>query len=83
MNVYKTAVFGDIVEAVRGPFPARRGNTAGLTPIPTYGEAFAPLGPPPPTPTPAPVATASDIDQEAVHVVNICQWHILVSTFSR
>ena len=68
-------------EASRGPVPTQRGTTAGLTPIPTHGEAFPPLGPPLSSPTPAPVATASDKDPEAVHVVSLCQWHILISIY--
>ena len=66
--------------ATRGLGPAQRGTTAGLTPIPAYGEAFPPLGPPPPTP--APVATASDKDPKAAHVISLCQWHISCFDFS-
>ena len=68
-------------EAARGPVSARRGTTAGMTPIPAHGEAFPLLGPPSPTPTPAPVATASDLYPEAVHVVSLCQWNISISVF--
>ena len=55
-------------QAARGRVPTQPMTTAGLAPIPAYGEAFPPLGPPP-TPTSAPAATVS----EAVHVVSLCQ----------
>ena len=63
--------------AARGPVSPCSGGIAGLAPIPPYGEAFPPLGPPP-APTPAPAATVSVIAPDGVRVVSLCQWHISI-----